>query len=151
MRKKASEKPVDALNDGLAGLPVGEFIEEFLTKPTFDADGVQVSAGINQHGQEMPDPVPMAPPVGYHAPPDIIDMIKRVVRDEQLRAKLDEEGIDTDEEADDFEVEDDPLDPLTPYERHFEPRPPPPEPPKVPPKSEPPPAPSQEVEEKAES
>lgn len=96
---------------------------EYLIPPVFDADGVQASAGIGKDGKEYGDPVPMAPPVGFAPPPDLMQMIKRMVRNEQLMAIADKEGFDTFEEAEDFEIEDDPLDPLTPYEEIFLPRP----------------------------
>lgn len=102
------------------GVPIGEAVEEYLVKPTFDEDGVQASSGIGLDGREYPDPVPMAPPVGYDAPPDIMQMIRSMVKSEQLRQRLEEEGFETFEEADDFELEDDPLDALTPYEKIFE-------------------------------
>lgn len=96
---------------------------DYLIPPVFDADGVQASSGIGRDGKEYPDPVPMAPPVGFVAPEDLMSMIKRMVRNEQLMAIADKEGFDTFEEAEDFEIEDDPLDPLTPYEEVFLPRP----------------------------
>lgn len=88
---------------------------------TFDEDGVQVSSGQNEFGQEMPDPVPMAVPVGYNQSPTLADMIKRMVRNQLLAQAANAEDIDTFEEAEDFEIEDDPLDPHTPYEAVFDP------------------------------
>lgn len=94
---------------------------EYWLPPVFDGDGVQSSSGIGVDGKEYPDPVPMAPPIGYTAPPNIMDMIRSMVRSEELKRKLDAEGFETFEEADDFDIEDDPLDPLTPYEKIFYP------------------------------
>lgn len=87
----------------------------------FDADGVQVTSEIDDDGNELPDPVPMSPPVGYRREPTLGEMIQQFVRSEQLRAQAEAEGFDTFEEADDFDIPDDPLDPLTPWEEHFEP------------------------------
>lgn len=98
-----------------------EFVEEFVTKPTFDDDGVQVSSGIGVDGREYPDPVPMAPPIGYNEPPDLMSMIKRMVHHELFSRAVDEAGYETFDESDDFGIEDDPGDPLTDYERVFEP------------------------------
>lgn len=102
------------------GVPVGEPVEEYLVKPVFDADGVQVSSGIGKDGKEYPDPVPMEPPIGYNAPPDLMTMIKTMVHAEHFRRAVDEAGGETFEEADDFEIDDDPLDPNTIYEKYFE-------------------------------
>lgn len=101
------------------GVPIGEFVEEFCVKPTFDADGVQVSSGIDKQGREHPDPVPMAPPVGYDTPPDLMDTIRSMVKSEQYQRGLDAEGFDTFEEAGDFDIQDDPADPLTFHEALF--------------------------------
>lgn len=101
-----------------------QFVEEFCTKPTFDEDGVQVSSGIGKDGKEYPDPVPMAPPVGFSAPPDLMDMMRTMIRNESYQRRLDEEGFDTFEEAGDFDVDDDPLPPLTVHEALFAPPPP---------------------------
>jgi len=96
-------------------------IEEYLVKPEFDEDGVQVSSGIGRDGKEYPDPVPMGLPIGYSPPPDLMSMIRTMVHHETAMARLEAEGIETFEESDDFYIEDDPLDPLTPYEKVFEP------------------------------
>lgn len=86
-----------------------------------DADGQQCRSVLDAHGRfEYPDPVPMAPPVGYNSPPDIMQMIRSMVRSERLAQELDAAGYETFEEADDFDIADDPLDPLTPYEKVFE-------------------------------
>lgn len=87
----------------------------------FDEDGVQVSSGQDDRGRELPDPVPMAPPVGYRQPPTLADMIRRMVQSEVLRRAAAVEEFDSFEEAEDFEIEDDPIDPKTPYEAVFDP------------------------------
>lgn len=98
-----------------------EFVEEFLVKPVFDEDGVQASSGIGRDGKEYPDPVPTAPPIGYEQPMDLMTMIRTMIKSEELRRAAEEQGFETFDEADDFEVDDDPPDPLTDYERVFEP------------------------------
>lgn len=94
---------------------------EFWIPPVFDQDGVQASSGIGVDGKEYGDPVPMAPPVGFTAPPDLMSMIRRMVQAEDIRKAQDAAGFETFEEADDFDIEDDPLDALTPYEKIFYP------------------------------
>lgn len=96
--------------------------EKYREEVNVDSDGVQVASTLGPDGRfEFPDPVPMEPPLGYTPPPDIMDLIKSMVRNELLMKRLDEEGYETFDEADDFDVEDDPVDPLTPYEKFFEP------------------------------
>lgn len=90
----------------------------------FDSDGVveQVSFRLTPDGRfELPDPVPMEPPLGYSAPPSLTDLIRTMVRNEVFMKAMAAEDFETFEESDDFDIEDDPLDPLTPYEKVFEP------------------------------
>lgn len=101
-----------------------QFVEEFCTKPTFDEDGVQATSGIGKDGKEYPDPTPMAVPVGFGAPPDLMEMMRTMIRNEVIQRRLDEEGFDTFDEAGDFDVDDDPLPPLTIHEALFVPPPP---------------------------
>lgn len=109
------------LSNSIPGQPLGDFVEEYLVKPTFDEDGVQALAGIGKDGKEYGDPVPMAPPIGYNNPPPLSAMIKSMVQRE-LSDIADREGFDSFEEGDDFEVEDDEFfDRATPYEKHFDP------------------------------
>jgi len=98
-----------------------ESVEEFNTKPTFDEDGVQVSSAIGKDGKEYPDPVPLEPPIGYNAPPDLMTMIRTMIRQEKFNQTLADHDYETFDEADDFDIDDDPLDALTPYEKVFEP------------------------------
>lgn len=72
-------------------------------------------------GREVPDPTPMAPPVGFHKQPSLVDQIRQMVRDENTRLAMNKEA-ETFEEADDFDVDDDPH-PVGEYdyEENFEP------------------------------
>jgi len=76
-------------------------------------------ATLDDKGREILDPVPMAPPVGYVAGMTQEERLKAMVRAEhaRLRAEMFDE---TPEEANDFDIDDDPIDPSTPYEEHYE-------------------------------
>lgn len=76
-------------------------------------------ATLNEKGQEVLDPTPMAPPLGYVKQPSIIDIIRDRVRTE-LSRRAAELGHDSFEDADDFDVGDD-YDPKSPYEQEFDP------------------------------
>lgn len=80
---------------------------------------------LDEHGREMPDPTPIAPPVGYNRQPSLAEQIRAMVRSERLRQEAEAQGFETFEEADDFDVGDD-LDPSSPYEEVFDPLPDPP-------------------------
>ena len=80
------------------------------------------STYLDEQGREMPNPTPLAPPLGYKKQPSIREQIRNMVRSEQLRQAADASGVETFEEADDFDVGDD-YDPTSPYEEVFEPMP----------------------------
>lgn len=60
---------------------------------------------FNEDGREILNPTPMQPPIGYKKQPSIAEQIR-----EQVRAAkyLDDMEPETEEEADDFEIDDDP-------------------------------------------
>ena len=78
-----------------------------LEKGLCDAYGVQVVAEIGDDGKEYGDPVPVAPPVGLTRSPSLAEQIRSMVRRELSDAAHDQ-GMETFEESDDFDVDDDP-------------------------------------------
>lgn len=64
-------------------------------------------------GLEIPDPTPMQPPLGYKRAPSLAEQIRQGI----IAAKLDElyDLEETDEEADDFNIEDE-MEPISPHE-----------------------------------
>lgn len=61
---------------------------------------------LNASGQLVPDPTPMAPPVGYKKQPSMLDIIRDQVRN--VGREAERLGYESFEEADDFDVSDDP-------------------------------------------
>lgn len=85
-----------------------------------DEDGVQIRALLDEKGSEVGDPVPMAPPLHLQRRLTMAEQIQQMIRREvSLRAQ--DMGLETFEEAEDFDVDDDPADPHTPYEAVFDP------------------------------
>lgn len=77
---------------------------------------------LNVRGHEVPDPTVVEPPIGYIQQPDLMEQMRRMVRNELSRiAELQE--METFEEADDFDIDDDPVDYSSPYEEFFDPQP----------------------------
>lgn len=72
-------------------------------------------------GREVPDPQPVAVPAGFKAPESLQDQIRRLIRSEQFQRDLADAGVETFEEAEDFEIDDDMFDPSSPYEEVFDP------------------------------
>lgn len=60
---------------------------------------------LDGKGQLVPDPTPMAPPIGYKPQPDMMEMIRHQVRMASMEAER--AGLETEDEADDFDVGDD--------------------------------------------
>lgn len=74
--------------------------------------------GRHEIGKEYPNPVPIAPPIGFVPQPPIWEQIRSMVQRE-LSSQVGDQA-ETFEEADDFDVGDD-YDPDSPYEEVFEP------------------------------
>lgn len=91
---------------------------EFVAATASD-DGL---AFLNLMGQEVPDPTIIDPPLGYIQQPDLMELMRRMIRTELTQVAENSE-FETFEEADDFEVDDDPVDYSSPYEEYFDPPP----------------------------
>lgn len=76
---------------------------------------------LNVMGHEVPDPTVVEPPLGYVAQPDLMEMMRRMITN-HLSNIVDQEA-ETFQEADDFDIDDDPVDYTTPYEMYFDPAP----------------------------
>lgn len=63
----------------------------------------------DEKGREIPDPKPLEMPFGLNKPESIEDMIRRFVRQEASRAAQNS-GMESFEEADDFEVDEEEID-----------------------------------------
>lgn len=74
----------------------------------------------NGKGEEIPDPKPVALPVGFTRPLPLADRIRRLVQNELVQRELSDAGVESFDEADDFDVPEDPVD-GSPYEENFDP------------------------------
>lgn len=74
--------------------------EQYLAKIT--------ARGFDKDGNFIPDPTPMAPPVGYKKQPSMVDIVRDMVRSEKLAQEAREAGHETFEESEDFDVGDEP-------------------------------------------
>lgn len=77
----------------------------------------------NEFGQEVPDPVPVAPPLGYTQPLSMFDQMRAQIRAEHTRLRqLELEGLEeTVEQANDFDVDEDIENMPSVYEERFDP------------------------------
>lgn len=73
--------------------------------------------GLNKEGLEVPDKTPVAMPVDFKRPVPLQETVDRLIN--QNFALREGADFDTVEEANDFEIDDDPIDPNTPFEREF--------------------------------
>jgi len=58
---------------------------------------------LDKRGREIPDPTPMAPPIGYKKQPTIAERIRSMVQSEMLQRDLAAAGAETFDEANDFD------------------------------------------------
>lgn len=79
-----------------------------------------VKTKYDDQGRELPDPTPKAMPVGFKRPESLDEQIRRLIRT-HMSDTAEEQGYESFEEADDFDVEDDDYDPETPFEMDFDP------------------------------
>lgn len=71
------------------------------------------------YGRELLDPNPLQPASGIKPPPSLLSQMRDQIRLAQMAAL--EELHETEEEADDFDIADEPADPTTRWENDFEP------------------------------
>lgn len=74
---------------------------------------------LDEHGHEVPDPTPLVLPSGFRRPETLAEQVARLVRGAMSR-RAEEEGFETFEDSEDFDVDDD-FDPRTPFEEVFDP------------------------------
>lgn len=80
---------------------------------------LMLERGLTPDGQ-LVDSVPLAPPVGYRKQPSMVEIVRNMVRGERLKAALDAD-TETFEDADDFDIPDDPDPPQSGYENELDP------------------------------
>lgn len=80
---------------------------------------------LDENGHERLSPIPKEPIIeDFQRPPTLEERISRLMRyeREKMQRYQDMSGFETPEEADDFDIEDDPIDMSSPYEEHFMPQ-----------------------------
>lgn len=85
------------------------------------SDYVMNEAHLDENGHEVVSSTPMSPPLGWTKQPTMVDHIRNLVKSEMLRQATEATGNETFDEADDFNIDDDPIDHTVPMERIFEP------------------------------
>lgn len=70
---------------------------------------------LDERGREIPDPRRPVVPAGWRPPEPLAELVQRLVRSELSRQAV-AEGQESFEEADDFEVDEDPDDFVSAYE-----------------------------------
>lgn len=74
----------------------------------------------NANGEEILDQTPVSIPLTFRRPMPLNERIKQMVRQE-ASILAQSQGFETFEEADDFNIDDDEIDPTSPWEEHFDP------------------------------
>jgi len=76
-------------------------------------------SSLTADGKEIPDSIPFSPAIKARRAQSIRENVIGIVRSERFRQAMEEQGEETFEDADDFDVDDD-FDPSSPYEEFFE-------------------------------
>jgi len=71
---------------------------------------------IDDQGREVLDTTPLSLPVGFKRPETLAEQVARLVRRQHYLNSLEIIGEESFEEAEDFDISDDPVDPDTPYQ-----------------------------------
>lgn len=94
------------------------FVDGLRRKPRAALDVIRQKLAARKQdmfGREIPDPTPVAPPIGFNRQPTMVEHIRAMVRSEELRRAAEAAGAETFDEADDFDVPDE-LNPVSAYE-----------------------------------
>lgn len=75
---------------------------------------------LDEKGREIPDPDPIAIPMGFKKPETLAEAVQRLVKSDQWAQQMNDTDQETFAEADDFDVGDD-FDPSSPFEQVFDP------------------------------
>lgn len=75
---------------------------------------------LDESGREIVSPLPMEPPVGFKRQPTMVDIIREQIRSARFAEEAAREGMESFEEADDFDIGDD-YEPNSPWENDFDP------------------------------
>lgn len=79
---------------------------------------VNALSAYNDNGEELLDSTPMALPVGFKRPIPLSEEIRQMIIRERQTGELDALGMESFEEADDFEIEDEDM--SSPWEENFD-------------------------------
>lgn len=77
-------------------------------------------SSYDKKGGEVLDKTPIEMPVGFKRPKPIQDKIRELVNNALIMKELSEAGLESFEEADDFDIPDETYDPTTPFEENFD-------------------------------
>lgn len=81
--------------------------------------GMPQKSTLSEKGHEIPDSTPFKPALKMRRGNSLRENIREILRSEAFARSMEDQGHETFEEADDFDVDDD-FDPTSPYEEFFE-------------------------------
>lgn len=100
-----------------------KFLDPFRGSPKLSIDSYMEkleSRGLGPDGRQVPDPVPMSPPIGYRKQPSMFDIQRQMIRDHLAQYARDN-SLETLEDFEDFEVGDEPHELTSGYENDSDP------------------------------
>jgi len=76
---------------------------------------IEENPTLDAKGREILDPTPLALPVGFKHPPTLSEQMEQMFRSYEVNRAIANQGHETFDEANDFDVEDDPDELSSPY------------------------------------
>ncbi|WMC01491.1 hypothetical protein [Microvirus D_HF4_329] len=92
-----------------------------MAKPVYASTSLKRFQFLDEQGREIPDAQPVAVPAGFKRPETLQEQIQRLIRSDKLAQMASDQGMETFEESEDFDIDDDMFDPSSPYEEVFDP------------------------------
>lgn len=74
---------------------------------------------LTDQGEEILDPTPVQIPIELRKSESMDERIRRIIQ-HSASVAAQAQGLETFDEADDFDIDDDPIDPSTPWEKDFD-------------------------------
>jgi len=104
---------LEKIKDTLRRRPPRITREEYLEK--------MLRRGYNPDGSPNMDPVPLAPPIGYKHQPSMVEIVRDMIKSNNLALAAAQGGKETFEEAEDFDIPDDPVQLVSQWENQHDP------------------------------
>lgn len=113
--KVYKHKVVLTANPVTGELPADDVVFDRMKEAGWTDDPLDGKSVMLDDGRELPNPIPIAPPIGFRAEPSIIDLINQQIANRAILLAGELE-VDSPEDMEDFDLDDEPPEPRSVYE-----------------------------------